>query len=205
MTILACAVLYLLLTARSNFLDKSVDVEYAGKKFRVMDLPDKENAAKILSSIDLDIVKLKNYMAEKYKDSNDSLLKQIGRRTSDYDSNSLRENYPDRPKKDVSYNLNKGETIAICLRNYKSPELFHAYNEILFVSLHELAHSLNCNESSFLCGNTYGHDDTFWLIFKIILQNAVDLGIYTKKNYRKDPVNYCSMNITYSPLYDSTI
>lgn len=205
MTVLACALLYLLITTRSNFFDKSIEVEHDGKKFKVLDLPDKNQAAKILSSIDLDIVKLKTHMAEKYKSSDDSLLKQIGRRAADYNSNSLKENYPDRPKKDVSYNLNKGETIAICLRNYKNPELFHAYNEILFVSLHELAHSLNCNESSFMCGNTYGHDDTFWYIFKVILQDAVDIGIYSKKNYRSNPVNYCSMNITYSPLYDQTI
>lgn len=202
--IISAMILYILKKKSSGFFGTRV-VEYSGRKFKVVDLEGNTKAAEILFTVDKDIVILKNYISEKYKNSDNELLRQIGRRASKYSSDSLIENYPDVPKKDVSYNLNKGETIALCLRDYKSPEVFHEYNEILFVALHELAHSLNCDESSFLCGDTYGHDDQFWLIFKIILQNAVDCGIYRKKNYKKEPVNYCSMDISYSPLYDASL
>ena len=34
-----------------------------------------------------------------------------------YKSESLKENFPSKPGKDVSYNLNKGNIIYLCLRN----------------------------------------------------------------------------------------
>jgi hypothetical protein len=134
------------------------------------------------------------------------LLRKIKRRLSTtYKRDSLKENYPSKPKVDVSYNLNKGNTIALCLRNYENVEDFHEFNEIMFVSIHELAHSLNCDETSLLCGNSYGHDNMFWYIFKILLENAIECEAYKKKDYRDSPVQYCSMKITYSPLYDKSL
>jgi hypothetical protein len=218
--VLILAYIFICYFTKSGFFDKTVYVKVEGKNYKVLEeMKNKNNSADILNSIDKSINNIINFIDNKYTDdyinSLDSMqygdrkkkiLKQIKKRVkSTYSSDSLKENYPAKEKVDVSYNLNKGSTIALCLRNYDNPETFHEYNEILFVSLHELAHSLNCNESSFMCGNTYGHDDTFWYIFKVILQDAVDIGIYSKKNYRSNPVNYCSMNITYSPLYDKTI
>lgn len=194
--------LFLLLLCGSSFSNK---VMVNDKNYNVLKRHDQLQAATILNKIDNDILKLVKVLNSKYLNSSDKLLDQIARRSLDYKSSSLKENYPMVAKKDVSYNLNKGQTIAICLRDYDKIEIFHAYNEVLFVSLHELAHSLNCDESSFMCGNSYGHDTTFWKIFKIILLEAVSIGIYQKKNYRTSPVNYCSMNISYSPLYDNTL
>lgn len=200
---------------KSGFFDKTVHVDVNGKKFKVLEqMNNKENSAKLLDRVDTDIAKLINHMDTKFdletllsipKAKRDIIDQMIRRLKKTYSHESLKENYPEKKKVDVSYNLNKGSTIALCLRNYERPEQFHEYNEILFVALHELAHSLNCNEKSLMCGDSYGHDDMFWYIFKILLEEAEESGIYSKKNYNKNPVNYCSMDISYSPLYDKSL
>lgn len=200
---------------KSGFFDKTVSVEISGKKYNVLEhMDNKEFSAELLSKIDTSINKLIDHMWKKFdKETIESLqeekkdiIKQILRRLKDtYSHGSLRENYPEKRKVDVSYNLNKGHTIALCLRDYDSPEIFHEYNEILFVALHELAHSLNCNEKTIMCGDSYGHDDMFWYIFRILLEESLEAGIYLKKNYKKNPVNYCSMDISYSPLFDKSL
>ncbi len=212
--------LFLLLcyVTQSGFFNNTEPVEYNNSKFNVLsNMPNKQEAAKILHDVDSMIVKLKSHIDSKF--SNDyiiseeakykgkgNILKKIKNRlTNTYKQSSLKENYPRTKKVDVSYNLNKGSTIALCLRDYDESENFHDFNEILFVSIHELAHSLNCDESSIMCGNSYGHDNMFWYIFRILLENAVECGIYKKKDYRNNPVDYCSMEITYSPLFDKSL
>lgn len=200
---------------KSGFFDKTVSLEVKGKKYNVLEhMENKEFSAEILSKVDTSINKLIDHMEKKFdketievlQEEKKEIIKQILRRLKNtYSHGSLRENYPEKRQVDVSYNLNKGHTIALCLRDYDSPEIFHEYNEILFVALHELAHSLNCNEKSIMCGNSYGHDDMFWYIFKILLEESEEAGIYLKKNYTKQPVNYCSMDISYSPLFDKSL
>lgn len=202
---------------KSGFFDKTESIEYNNKLYSVIkDMPDKENAAKILHDIDISIDKLKKYIDSKFTNNyileeerkfkgKGEILHRIKKRLNTYSKDSLKENYPRVRKTDVSYNLNKGSTIALCLRNYDEIRQFHDFNEILFVSIHELAHSLNCNEAAVMCGNSYGHDNTFWYIFRILLENAVEADIYKKKDYSDSPVNYCSMEITYSPLFDISL
>lgn len=207
--------IFLCYVTKSGFFDKTISMEVNGKEYKVLEeMQNKEVSADLLSKVDSSIVKLLSHMEKKYNletlsvlpSKKKEIIEQMVRRLkSTYSYKSLKENYPEKRTVDVSYNLNKGSTIALCLRNYDTPEVFHQYNEILFVALHELAHSLNCNESSLMCGDSYGHDDMFWYIFKILLEEAEQSGIYVKKNYKKDPVNYCSMEISYSPLYDRSL
>lgn len=220
---IACSLLILLAMrillslTKSVFFDRTVYVEVNSKKYPVIhDFSNKEQAAEILHEIDNNILRLKEYINNKFTDEyietenklfeKGDVLRKIKKRfNSTYTSESLKENYPIVAKSDVSYNLNKGSTIALCLRDYEDTEQFHNFNEIMFVSIHELAHSINCNENVLMCGNSYGHDEMFWYIFKVLLENAVECGVYAKKNYRENPVDYCSMGITYSPLYDRTL
>ena len=184
-------------------------------KFKVLPgYEDKVGAAELLYDVDADIKTLINHMNSKYTpdvlksmpESKRKIYEQIVRRLRNtYSRDALEETLPNTPKIDVSYNLNKGEVLALCLRDYKTYN-FHKKNDILFVTLHEIAHSLNCDESSFQCGDeSYGHTTIFWFIFKVLLENATECGIYTKYNYKANPINYCSMPITYSPLYDPTL
>jgi hypothetical protein len=202
---------------KSEFFDRTEFVEVNSKKYPVIyDFNNKEKAAEILHEVDNNILQLKEFINTKFTEeyieiesnlfAKGDVLRQIKKRlNSTYTSESLKENYPKIAKSDVSYNLNKGSTIALCLRDYDDSEQFHEFNEIMFVSLHELAHSLNCNENVIMCGNSYGHDEMFWYIFKVLLENAIECGVYKKKNYKENPVDYCSMGITYSPLYDRSL
>jgi len=107
----------------------------------------------------------------------------------------LKKNFrPDRLKEGVdtpgytSYSINKGEQIVLCLRNNdKLVDL----NTMLFVVLHEFAH---------LSTESIGHTEEFWDNFKWILEESINIGIYTKQEFKVKNVEYCGMTITSSPL-----
>jgi len=113
----------------------------------------------------------------------------------DYRVKMLSENFrPDKLKEGVdtpgytSYSINKGEEIILCLRtNNKIVDL----NTMMFVVLHELAH---------LATKSIGHTEEFWDNFRWILEEAINIGIYTKQDFKKESVEYCGMTITSSPL-----
>ena len=110
-----------------------------------------------------------------------------------YRSHSIKENFPTVPGKEVSFNINKGEHISLCLRDFIKPETFHHFNDIMFVAIHEIAHSTAIS---------YGHDDEFWYNFKILLEHAIEFNLYKFTDYKRYPVTYCSMAIIYTPLND---
>jgi hypothetical protein len=107
----------------------------------------------------------------------------------------LKKNFrPDRLKEGVdtpgytSYSINKGEQIVLCLRsNDKLVDL----NTMLFVVLHEFAH---------LSTESIGHTEEFWDNFKWILEESINIGIYTKQEFKVKNVEYCGMTITSSPI-----
>lgn len=165
----------------------------------------KDKAIYLLSNIDQSINKMIEAFNVKYQNINElnvcnkqkKLLKTVKYKLNKtYRSNSLQENFPSVVGKDVSYNVNKGEVISICLRNYNNPDEFHDFNDLLFVTIHEIAHS--CNES-------YGHDKKFWKIFRILLEIAVENNLYKNVNYQRQSTNYCSMKITYNPIFDRSL
>ena len=61
----------------------------------------------------------------------------------------------------------------------------------MFVVLHELAH---------VCTESTGHTKEFWDNFKWILEESINIGIYTKQDFKLNNVEYCGMTITDSPL-----
>lgn len=165
----------------------------------------KDKASSLLSNIDQNMNEMIEAFNTKYNNVSDlnvcndqkKLLDTVKRKLNKtYKSNSLQENFPTVVGKDVSYNINKGEVISICLRNYNNPDEFHDFNDLLFVTIHEIAHS--CNES-------YGHDRKFWKIFRILLEVAVENNLYKNINYQRESTNYCSMRITYNPIFDRSL
>lgn len=88
----------------------------------------------------------------------------------------------------TSYSVNKGEQIILCLRNKDS---LVDINTMMFVVLHEFAH---------LATESIGHTTEFWDNFRWILEESINIGIYTKQDFEKKSVEYCGMDITSSPL-----
>lgn len=171
-------------------------------------IQENKRSTELLNWVDSVVSKIQQDLDSRKGES--AVVDQMARRLrKTYDRESMFEHYPTKPATDVSYNVDKGESIAMCLREW-SPEghenaEHHDENEVLFVALHEIAHSLNCDETSYRCGDSYGHDKMFWFIFKKLLDSAERIGSFKKVNYAKHPVNYCSMDITYNPQFDPTL
>jgi len=181
-----------------------MNVSIKDKNYNVLqDKDNYENAAELLYNIDNNILLLINHLTKKYHINNLNIPNKkykiikniIYKLQKNYKSHSLKENFPSTPGKDVSFNINKGDHISLCLRNFYDSNKFHNFNDIMFVAIHELAHS---------CSKSYGHDDEFWYNFKILLENAIEINIYRNIDYYKYPVNYCSMKITYNPMFDKS-
>jgi hypothetical protein len=65
-------------------------------------------------------------------------------------------------------------------------------NTLIFVDLHELSH---------LFDFSYGHEKEFWSGFKIILREAVELGLYDPVDYSRHAAKYCGMVINDNPYF----
>lgn len=100
----------------------------------------------------------------------------------------------------TSYTEDK-KILILCLRKKSAnPQTgehdLHDINTIMFVVLHELSHMMN---------NTWGHPVEFWTLFKFMLLNGLETGIYDPVDYSKYPINYCGLEITYNPMFDPNI
>jgi hypothetical protein len=159
-------------------------------------------AADILYNVDNNLLELINKMTKKYYNTDNmninpkklKIIKNIiYKLQKNYKSHSIKENFPTVPGKEVSFNINKGDHISLCLRDFIKPETFHNFNDIIFVAIHEIAHSTAIS---------YNHSDEFWFNFKILLEHAIEFNLYKFRDYKIYPVVYCSMEITYTPLTD---
>jgi hypothetical protein len=154
-------------------------------------------AANIFAEINKKVNTLIKKLYNKYSNSDNKKRKEVVTLLYNrYDNNSLRENSPLNPEKDTSYTINKGDIIAICIRSANNNNNIHDIDTIFFVVLHELTH---------IAIEAYDHPDEFWEVFKFILLEVEELGIYKSPNYAFNPREYCGIKINYNPRYDNSI
>ena len=148
----------------------------------VRNLLDKNQAANTLAKIKQNIYKLVDYLKKNQEafPKNMQYIKNLVSRTKNI---VIMETGAD--EKYTSYTVNKGERIVFCLR-FKVINTIHDINTLMYVVIHELAH-IGCPE--------YGHTPLFKEIFKFLLIESSKIGIYTPIDYRKNPQNYCGMEI----------
>lgn len=166
---------------------------------------EQDEASARLAYVNLFCVKLIKHMRNKYiigayskKNGSDiNHRKELTYRLmNNYNPDKIVENDPNNSI-NTSYVQDKGDVFAVCLRQKKNNRnKFHDLHIVEFVVLHELSH---------LASIGIGHDTEFWHNFKILLQEAKDCGIHDPINYRNNPTNYCSLDITYNPYYDNKI
>ena len=169
-------------------------------------------AALMLSRLHARMLKFLKFLKVKYHvDETDDIIAEegtlhnVGSEDVQRIVNSLLDNYnPDafyendpRYSGDTSYTLNKGDSMYICLRKRTNPIEFEDEETIFFVMLHECAHIGNYNG--------WGHDDRFWTVFKFLLHEAVEAGIYKPIDYAAHPRTYCGLDIYFQPLNDDTL
>lgn len=152
--------------------------------YKVMSLPDKQDAANLLASIRENIVTLAEHLQKTYPDDDRTERIVVRFDPSNISEGSNRTEY-------TSYSVNKGQKIVFCLRSKNESNKLVDINTMIFVALHEVAHVATKSE---------GHTDEFWDNFKWLLEEAVNIGVYKKQDYKNKPVKYCGVNITESPL-----
>jgi len=154
---------------------------YDGLYYIVRDLPDSVEAANKLSKINGKVMRL--------IDSLDKENSKYSRLIDRYNPNTLSETGENAEY--ISYSVNKGEKISICLRN-KDNNTFEDDNIIMFVVLHELAHLITIE---------VGHTEKFWNNMKELLEKAEKINIYYPEDYSKKHIEYCGMTVKTTP-YD---
>lgn len=168
----------------------SVKAEHDGKSYLVQDLPNKQGAAEMLSTIKGNMDKVAAYYGQE-EFASDPTAKLLVER---YNPHHIMEN--SMTSHDTSYSENKGEKIVLCLRDKENPPGYPLVdiNTVMFVVLHEMAHLMTAELS------TGKHTPEFWANFRRLLQDASQMGVYQPVNYSHSPVSYCGMEITDSPL-----
>ena len=160
-----------------------------GKQYKVRDMPDKQEAANLMATVRIQLMKLVDALEKKYPDK--PQVKQMVRNFR-ADPSRFIESTPD--EEHTSSTINKGESIHMCLRQRDGvDESLVNTNVILFVAIHELGH---------VCTESVGHGPDFWNNFGWLLKEAEALGIYQYTNFAAHPVSYCGVHITDSPRYD---
>jgi len=152
------------------------------REYTVRKLPDKLDAANKLAHISESLTKLVDrvYTNDKDREGVDQLKKR-------FNSRNIMENTPGG--KYTAYSVNKGEQLAICLRN-ADDDKFMNDNIIYFVSVHEMAHVMT---------DEIGHTKKFWDNMAYLLEQAHALGFYTPEDYAKNPQMYCGQEINSTP------
>lgn len=156
------------------------------KEYYVQDKEDSVEAANLIAKIRKRLIMLVEHLIKTHP-VNDNRIVML---KNNFNPDNLKEG--EDKSGYTTYTINKGEQIVLCLRNKnKDKDNLVDINTMMFVILHELAH---------IATESIGHTDEFWENFKWILEESINIGIYQKKDYNKEQVEYCGMTINSSPL-----
>jgi predicted metal-dependent hydrolase len=173
--------------------NKASDVTYVNHnntEYLVRNLPDKEEAALLLSKIIDRLSKIVEHTSKEIKDKDKSAHNEsLKRLKKNYRSNNITESSPGN--KYTSYSVNKGDKIVFCLRAKDGSNKLTDINTMMFVAIHELAH---------LMTKSIGHTTEFWDNMRFLLKEGIKIGVYDKQNFNDNPVDYCGTKITDTPL-----
>jgi predicted metal-dependent hydrolase len=162
-----------------KYVKSSID----NKDYLVRDLADKQQAANLLSQVHMNIMQLTDHLYRN-RDKYTKFKEPIERIKEKINDTVINESSEDSSY--TSYSVNKGDQIVFCLRS-KSDGHLHDVNLVMYVAIHELAH-VGCK--------SFGHTDEFKQIFAFLIMVATELGIYTRINFKQDPVEYCGLVIS---------
>lgn len=167
------------------------------KLYMVRNTDDKQHAVNLLGNINKNINDISEYMNYNLNNPNNN-KKEIYNEFKPYILR-LKNRIKDIIIKEssekslyTSYTVNKGEQIIFCIRsklidNHINTGTLHNINLIMYVVLHEISH-IACPE--------YGHTTLFKRIFAFFCDEACDLGIYKRIDFKSSPTEYCGMIIT---------
>lgn len=178
----------LITTIYIHFENKVKEVEYItseidNRDYLVQNHPDKKQAANLLATIRKNLMLLTKELDKTNKNQED-----VTRMINNFNPNNITET--DKDSKYTSFSINKGEKMVFCLRSRDETNKLVDLNTMMFVAIHELAHTMT---------KSIGHTQEFWDNFRTLLKNARKLGIYKRVNYNETPKAYCGIKITDDP------
>lgn len=165
------------------YVTSSID----GKRYLVNDSPSKAQAADALAIINQRILQLIRSISTKRP--NERCVQLIQKR---YKPNRTELSEGQADPKYTTYTVNKGESIVFCLKPRQGSETVYDINLLMFVAIHELAH--------IGCPSRDNHNEEFQAVFRMLLQEAITIGVYTYQDYSQKPVEYCNLSISHSGL-----
>ena len=157
-----------------------------GNTYCVREREKLELAANLLASVTEKCKQLVIFVKKKFPNE-----KRVQKLVSGFNPKKISETLPTSTL--TAYSENKGEKIAFCLNKTKEGDRLIDINTLTFVAIHELAHIMT---------TSIGHKQEFWQNFKFLLVNAKEANIYQPVDYKKNPQQYCGMDITDNPYYD---
>ena len=150
------------------------------REYLVRKLPDSQQSADKLAILNQNVIRLLQHI----KNEERSGVKYLVNR---YNPDKLSETA--LGAKYTSYSVNKGESIAMCLREPNNS--FIDMNTVHFVIIHELAHVMTPE---------VGHTKLFWENMGYLLRKASEIGIYKYYDYGAKPIRYCGVTIDSTPF-----
>lgn len=169
------------------------------------------DAARLLARVNARMIEFMRFLRRKYHiDETDDVItaegsrhvgggelrEMVGIMLDNYNPDKFYENDP-RFSQDTSYTLNKGSSMYVCLRDRDHPDRLVDEDTLLFTMIHEAAHIANYRG--------WGHGADFWEIFKFLLHEAAESGVYHPVDYSKHPVTFCGLRIPWNPLFDPSV
>ena len=158
-----------------------------GKKYCVRERNQIQKASNLLATTTEKLGYLVENVGQRYPEREN-----VKKLVKNFNPTTVKETLP--TSEFTAYSENKGEKIAFCLnkKKHNNDNLIDS-NTRMFVAIHEIAHIMT---------TSVGHTEEFWNNFKFLLENAVELKLYTPVDYKKEPEGYCGMDITDNPYYD---
>jgi hypothetical protein len=180
--------IYIYFDTADNFILKCIVSGVDGNKYCVRERSKMNQAADLLAKVTDKCKKLVEYVGKKHPDNED-----IKRLVKGFNPKKIVETLPTSSY--TAYSENKGEKVAFCL-NVKKENNDNLIDEhtLIFVAIHELSHVMT---------KSIGHKKEFWNNFKFLLQEAKEAGIHEPANYKKQPKEFCSMEINDNPYFDA--
>ena len=150
---------------------------------------------------------------ENKKEEITELFKEITRRCDRFVAHCAQTNYPDNVRatrlqqrwsnvriretdngeSSIAYIVNKDYEMRVCVTDTTNREP-EDINTAMFVVIHELGH---------MASESYGHNDEFWGNFKLLLKEAIKIGIYDYQDYARNSQYYCGIKIYSTPCKDA--
>lgn len=150
-----------------------------------------QESADALARINQNCARLIAHIAHKYAaDTSKNYF--IRRLTQRYHAGILSE--AARDNRYTTFTVNKKD-MHICLRTRDTFEQLYDANVLMYVVLHELAHLCNYDVGG---RAIQGHGTEFRNIFKFLVEEAIEIGVYAHIQYAQHPQEYCGITINTS-------